>query len=220
MAMEDPESRWDLYEHLKVLWQTFGLVSALMVSACITSLNSDVSNLNDSERQTFGCMWSAYLMVNIAALMFSIVNLGLVLRLRKNEEVGREFSWDIGRGLVYMQTMFPSLCTVAGALLFTAACIVTACQKFGTATCTVAACIGLLTVALGFCILVSVAISDKCRPRDPPAGVAPPARALTPPPSSSNPCLSPCPISQSSSAVAAFSPAPQSSDGPGTHNVQ
>jgi len=51
MAGEEPESRWDMYEHLKVLWQTVALVNALMVSACITTLNSDVSKLDVGEQR-------------------------------------------------------------------------------------------------------------------------------------------------------------------------
>ena len=155
MAGEEPESRWDMYEHLKVLWQTVALVNALMVSACITSLNSDVSKLDVGEQRCFGCMWSACLMANIAALMYSCVGLGLLLRLRTNADIDREFSWDYQRWAAYLLTMSPSACTIVGTLMFLATCISTSYYKFGKRAGAVAACIGLLTVGFGIFVLVS-----------------------------------------------------------------
>ena len=154
-------SRRDLYEHLKILWQTFGLISALIVSACITSLNSDVSKLDSRKRQVFGCIWTACLMANIAALAFSIVGLGLVLRLRSQTDVEKSFGWDYKKCAVYLRTMLPSVFTVFGAILFTAACIVTACFKFGRAACITGESTGALIIVIGSVTFFYMVIIDQ-----------------------------------------------------------
>ena len=89
-------------------------------------------------------------MVNIAALWFSITGLGNVLRQGSDEDVRMNFTWDYTNWQYYPRTMLPSVLTVLGALLFAAACISTACFKFGSAACAVGGCIGgvILVIAV------------------------------------------------------------------------
>ena len=154
----------DLYEHLKNLWQTLGLVSALMVSACITAGNSDLSKVSLGEQRAYGVMWSACLMLNIDALVFSVVNLGYLLRLRSIADVQRAFTWEweAGSFLVYAKTMLPSVFTALGALLFAAACIMTAYLKFGVGAVIAASLLGAPVMIGGMVLLVCVIIDD-CR---------------------------------------------------------
>ena len=145
-----------MHEHLKSLWQTFALVSALIVSACMTALTSDVSHLNASERRWYGGMWSACLMINLDAFGFSIAGLGFVLSRYKNFEVERDFTWDRSKTWVFAKTMLPSTFTTIGALLFMVTSIMTTCQKFDDAVCSVAWGIGGPSMCFGALLFVCV----------------------------------------------------------------
>lgn len=155
-AQQGEVSRRDMHEHLKTLWQTFGIVSALIVSACMSALNSDVSNLTPRAQRWYGGLWSACLMLNIDAFGFSIAGLGFVLSRYTNAEVERDFSWDRAERGLFWKTMLPSLFTTIGALVFMAASIMTTFQKFGRLVGGVACGIGVPSMVFGALVFVLV----------------------------------------------------------------
>ena len=103
-------------------------------------------------------MWGTSLIINSAALMRSIVQFGILLGLRCQEDViehyGRYFvgeDTDIcGEGFKYFKALMPSALTVIGAISFAVSSMVTVWFSYGRVP-------GAITL-IPFCVLIVIGI--------------------------------------------------------------